>query len=86
MQDSISAPQIGGIVELTGFIIRTIFLIEGAGAILLMPVFLHDQGFFKAIWYSIFHSISAFCNGGFDLQGFREQYSSLMLLHRLSIS
>lgn len=77
MQDSISAPQIGGIVELTGFIIRTIFLIEGTGALLLMPVFLHDHGFFKAIWYSIFHSISAFCNGGFDLQGFREQYSSL---------
>ncbi len=33
--------------------------------------------FFKGLWYSVFHSVSAFCNAGFDLMGVKEQYSSL---------
>jgi trk system potassium uptake protein len=44
------------------------FLIEAAGALLLLPVFLVDFGK-KGIWMSIFHSISAFCNAGFDILG-----------------
>ncbi len=35
MQESISAPQVGGIVRMTGFILKTAFLIEGVGALLL---------------------------------------------------
>lgn len=78
MQESISAPQIGGIIRLTGFILRMSFIIELTGAILLMPVFCRDFGFIKGIWYSCFHSVSAFCNAGFDLMGIREQFSSLV--------
>ncbi len=33
------------------------------------PVFCKDFGFFKGLWYSVFHSVSAFCNAGFDLMG-----------------
>ena len=77
MQDSISAPQVGGIVKLTGFILRISAVIELIGAVLLAPVFCSDFGFFKGIWYSVFHSISAFCNAGFDLMGVREPCSSL---------
>ena len=68
MQDAISAPKVGGIVRLTRFILRGTFLIEAAGTVLLLPVFMGDYGK-KGIWMSVFHSISAFCNAGFDIMG-----------------
>ncbi|MBQ1411471.1 MAG: Trk family potassium uptake protein [Oscillospiraceae bacterium] len=77
MQQSISAPQVGGIVRRTGFILRGSIFVELCGALLLLPVFVRDYGFAKGLWYSVFHSISAFCNAGFDLMGVREKYSSL---------
>ncbi len=69
MQNSISAPQIGGIVRMTKFIALGTLVIEGAGAILLAFDFVPRFGVGKGIYFSIFHSISAFCNGGFDLMG-----------------
>ena len=77
MQDSISAPKMGGIVRMTGFIIRMTFVFELIGAAIMAPVFIKEMGVGKGLWYSVFHSISAFCNAGFDLMGVREQYSSL---------
>lgn len=77
MQESISAPQVGGIVKLTSFILTGSAIIELIGAICLAPVFCKDFGIIKGIGYSLFHSISAFCNAGFDLMGVREQFSSL---------
>lgn len=68
MQDAISAPKVGGIVRLTRFILKGTFLMEAAGALLLLPAFLPDHGG-KGIWMSVFHSISAFCNAGFDILG-----------------
>ena len=68
MQDAISAPKVGGIVRLTRFILRGTFLIEAPGTVLLLPVFMGDYGK-KGIWMSVFHSISAFCNAGFDILG-----------------
>ena len=78
MQESIAAPQVGGIVRLTRFIVTTTFGIELIGAVCMFPVFYRDFGFGKGIWYSVWHSVSAFCNAGFDLMGVREKYSSLM--------
>lgn len=77
MKDSISAPQVGGIVRLTGFILKGTGLIELIGACLMSPVFIKEFGIGKGIWYSIFHSISAFCNAGFDLMGVKAPFSSL---------
>lgn len=77
MQEAISAPEVGGIVRLTGFILKATFAIELTGACLLLPAFCRDFGIPKGIWYAIFHSISAFCNAGFDLMGVRTPYSSL---------
>lgn len=77
MQEAISAPQIGGIVRMTKFILKMTFLIELIGAVLLSPVFCKDFGLLRGIWYAIFHSISAFCNAGFDLLGIRSPFSSL---------
>ncbi len=77
LQDSISAHQIGGVVHMTGFIIRVVFLTELVGALVLLPSFCSRYGW-AGIWMSVFHSISAFCNAGFDLMGSRTgQYSSL---------
>lgn len=77
MQEAISAPQMGGIVKLTGFILKITGIIELTGALLLSPVFIKEFGVGKGIWYSVFHSVSAFCNAGFDLMGAKEKYSSL---------
>ncbi|MCR5774123.1 MAG: Trk family potassium uptake protein [Lachnospiraceae bacterium] len=68
MQNALSAPQVGGIVRLTRFILITSFSIEMIGALLLLPVFVPMFGA-RGIWLSVFHSISAFCNAGFDLMG-----------------
>ncbi|MDE6924722.1 MAG: Trk family potassium uptake protein, partial [Acetatifactor sp.] len=69
MQNSISAPQIGGIVRMTKFIALGTLLIEGIGAALLCVDFIPRFGIGQGIFFSLFHSISAFCNGGFDLMG-----------------
>lgn len=76
MQDAISAPQVGGIVRFTGFILKGIFLFELLGALALMTVFIPEYGW-RGIWLAVFHSISAFCNAGFDLMGTNSPYSSL---------
>ena len=68
MQDAISAPKVGGIVRLTRFILRGTFLIELLGALAVLPVFCRDYGW-RGVWMAIFHSISAFCNAGFDILG-----------------
>ena len=77
MQEAISAPKVGGIVRLTGFVLKGTFLIEFVAALIMMPVFINDFGA-KGIWMAIFHSISAFCNAGFDLMGTENvKYASL---------
>lgn len=77
MQEAISAPKVGGIVRLTGFVLKGTFLVEFAAAFIMMPVFVKDFGA-KGIWMAIFHSISAFCNAGFDLMGTENaKYASL---------
>lgn len=77
MQEAISAPKVGGIVRLTGFVLKATFLFELLGAVAMMPIFIKDFGL-KGIWMSFFHSISAFCNAGFDIMGTADaQYASL---------
>lgn len=68
LQDSISAHHIGGIVKLTAFIFKVSFFTEAAGALLMMPSFCSRFGI-RGIWMAVFHSVSAFCNAGFDLMG-----------------
>ena len=77
MQEAIAAPNVGGIVRLTGFILKTALAVELLGAALLFPVFFREFGLLKGAWYSLFHSISAFCNAGFDLMGVKTPFSSL---------
>lgn len=77
MQESISAPQVGGIVRMTGLILKTAFVIEGVGTLILALHFCPEFGLGRGLWYAVFHSISAFCNAGFDLMGVKSPFSSL---------
>lgn len=76
MQEAIAAPKVGGIVRLTSFIFKITLLIELFGAVLLAFPFCKEFGA-KGLWLSLFHSVSAFCNAGFDLMGTTKQFSSL---------
>lgn len=77
LQESIGAPQIGGIIRLLRFILRMTLTFEGIGACLFAIRFVPQYGLLRGIWYSVFHAISAFCNAGFDLMGHRAPFSSL---------
>ena len=68
LQESLSAFQVGGIVKLTWFICRVALLAELLGALLMLPSFLSLYGR-SGIWMALFHSVSAFCNAGFDVMG-----------------
>lgn len=68
----------GGTVRLVKRILQGTALIEGVGAVILSVRFVPVFGFAKGIWYGVFHSVSSFCNAGFDLldgfSGFRQDY------------
>ncbi len=67
LRESVNVVNVGGIVKLAKLIIRGTILFEGIGAVILTLCFLPKMGFPEALYYGIFHSISAFCNAGFDL-------------------
>ena len=81
MQQSISAPKLGGIIRNTKWILKATLCVEAFCGTSTVPIcfirFLPRFGLVKGLWYSIFHSISAFCNAGFDLMGTKQAYSSL---------
>ncbi len=68
-----------GVVRLLSRIAMATFAMEGLGALLLAVRFCPMYGFGKGIAYAIFHSVSAFCNAGFDLTGKIAPYSSLTM-------
>ncbi len=69
MQEAMNFSTTSGVVRFTQIVLKLTFLIEGIGAVLLSVVFIPRYGIFTGICYSIFHSISAFCNAGFDILG-----------------
>lgn len=77
IQESVNTLQIGGTVRLVHKIVCYALIIELTGALLLMIRFIPQFGIAEGIWYGIFHSVSAFCNAGFDLMGRFEPYCSL---------
>ena len=73
VKDSISADGVGDVPKLAGLILKGVFITEFLGAVIMSPVFCRDYGA-KGLWLAVFHSVSAFCNAGFDLTG---NFSSL---------
>jgi trk system potassium uptake protein TrkH len=78
MQESVNTLQIGGMVKLAKKIVIGTAFFEGMGALLLMIRFIPQIGILRGIYYGIFHAVSAFCNGGFDLMGYQGEFSSLV--------
>lgn len=77
LMQSAGSLKIGGIVKLIRRIIIGTAVIELLGAVLLSFVFLPKMGLLPGIWNAIFHSVSSFCNAGFDLMGRYGSFSSL---------
>ncbi|MEG1650727.1 MAG: potassium transporter TrkG, partial [Oscillospiraceae bacterium] len=78
MRESINTMYIGGIIRLTKRILFGTLFFESVGAILLSIRFVPQLGWGEGIYCGIFHSISAFCNAGFDILGRFGQYSSIV--------
>ena len=77
LQDTISAHQVGGILKMTVFFFKAALITELLGALIMLPSFCTRYGM-EGVWLSVFHSVSAFCNAGFDLMGDKTgPYSSL---------
>lgn len=76
IKESFNVLDIGGVVRLIRLVLKGTLFFEGVGALLLFTRFYPRMGLAQGIYYSIFHSISAFCNAGFDLMGRYEQFSS----------
>ena len=77
LKDAVSSDQLDGLVHFTLFLLRGTLVVELLGALLLFPVFLRDHSLLQSLGFAVFHSISAFCNAGFDLTGEVQQFSSL---------
>ena len=78
MQESVAAPQVAGVVRMSRLILVGTVLCEGLGAVLLSFYYVPRLGLGKGIYFSVFHSVSAFCNAGIDLMGYYEPSSSLI--------
>ena len=78
MAQALSVSDMDGIVHLQKTVLKGSFAIEGIGAAILFLRFLPEYGFGKALKWGVFHSISAFCNAGFDIFGCITPGASLM--------
>ena len=78
MAQSLSVSDMDGIVNLQKTVLKGSFAIEGIGALILFLRFLPEFGFGSALKWGVFHSISAFCNAGFDIFGCITPGASLM--------
>jgi trk system potassium uptake protein len=69
MQEAMNAFDLQGLVKMVRYILSFTFSVQFIGALLLSTQFIPDYGLGKGIYFSLFHSISAFCNAGIDLIG-----------------
>lgn len=78
MASALNLSNTYGVVRVVRHALCGTFLLEGAGAVLLALRFVPRFGWARGLWFSVFHSVSAFCNGGFDLMGsYSGRFSSL---------
>ena len=69
LQSSVNSSHVQGIIQFVKYILGSAFAIEAVGGILLSTVFIPQYGWGKGIWFGFWHSISMYCNAGFDLIG-----------------
>lgn len=85
LSSSLGLSNIGGILPYVRLVVGGTFIIEGIGAILLSFFFVPEFGFIEGIWKSIFHSVSSFCNAGFDILGHGDSLAALKDNHYVLI-
>ena len=83
IKESLNQDSFKGVVALIRRICKYTFILETLGAVILAIRFIPQYGIKTGIFYSIFHSISAFCNAGFDILGDSSfmNYSSDLLVN-----
>ncbi len=69
MASALNMTRTSGVVRVARHALMGTFLLEGAGALILATRFVPRFGLGQGLWFSVFHCVSAFCNGGFDLMG-----------------
>ena len=69
LKEQLNVESMAGMVKLFKYVLAFTLVVEGLGALLLSIRFIPTYGLGKGIWYAVFHSISAFCNAGFDIMG-----------------
>ncbi len=77
IRESFNIIELRGMVRLTKRVILGTLLFESAGALILSLCFIPKMGVLQGAYYGVFHSVSAFCNAGFDLMGRYAPFSSL---------
>ena len=78
MASALNLSNTSGVVRVVRHALMGTFLLEAGGAVLLATRFVPRFGPAQGLWFSVFHSVSAFCNGGFDLMGaYTGTFSSL---------
>ena len=78
LMHSTGAISHSGIVRMLRRIFAGTALAEGLGAVLLSIRFIPRMGIGEGIWNAVFHSVSAFCNAGFDIMGKYNEFSSFI--------
>ena len=78
MAQALSVSDMDGILRLQKMVLTGSFTVEAIGALILLFRFLPEFGAATALKWSVFHSVSAFCNAGFDIFGCITPGASLM--------
>jgi len=77
IMESMNLSSVEGVVGLVRHVLIGTLLFEVGGAVILSCCFIPEFGTAGGIWRGIFHSVSAFCNAGFDIMGKHSMFSSL---------
>ena len=69
IKESLNVDTMEGMIKLFKYVLIFTLVVELIGAVLLSIRFIPEFGLVKGIHYSLFHSISSYCNAGFDILG-----------------
>jgi len=81
MAQALNLNDMDGVVKIQKLVITGSLSIQGVGALILFLRFLPEHGFGRALAWGVFHSISAFCNAGFDLFGYLQPGQSVIVFN-----
>ena len=81
MAQALNTSDMDGVVKIQKLVLTGSLTVQGIGAVILLLRFWPEYGFKRALAWGVFHSISAFCNAGFDLFGYLAPGQSLIVFN-----